>query len=161
WVVDRRQAGGEILANLGASTLKNLIVRRVFPLDQFFNDPEKTLAFGFNRLVGRKLQGITQGIVYELGKEDGPACRQWSSCPPEMQGGRMPTPDRLLAGGRSVDFLERDGDLDELLLRDVKRPGHRSACRSRSDGGSCASQLGQASLPGQPSCRRCGVSSTA
>ena len=54
-------------------------------------------------------------VVDHLRKDDGPRRRQWSARPPQMQRARMPVANRLLPGGRLVDGVERQSDLDELL----------------------------------------------
>src|SRR5208282_773759 len=50
-------------------------------------------------------------------------------CPPQMQRARVSVPDRLLAGGRFVDRIQRQGDFDELLLKAI----HDRPCARRAD----------------------------
>lgn len=151
WVVNRWQAIGEILANLSTSTTKNFISCGVFPLHQILNNPKETLTFFLDRLVCRELLWVTRRIINELSEQHRSARRQWTSRPPQMQRGRMPMADRLLASRSLVNRFEGDCDLDELFLGVIRR-GHKRACRLR--GGWSARRRRATRAGGRPSSRR-------
>ncbi len=97
-------------------TLEHLFVGGVFPLDQVLNDPEEALALFLLGFLGRKEVGVRRGILDHLGKDHGPSCGEGPPGPPEVQGAGMPVPDRFLLGRRLIDGLERECDLDQLLV---------------------------------------------
>ena len=55
------------------------------------------------------------GDVHHLREDHRPRRGQGPARPPEMQGARVPVPDRLLPRRRGVDGVEGQGDLDELF----------------------------------------------
>lgn len=131
-IVDRRKLSATALSDLNARPLNNLLVRRVLPNHQIFNDLEQPLPFILNCLVGREAFGITAGIIDHLCEQHSSTCRQRPSRPPRVKRRWMSVPDRLLACRCRVDGLKRDRDLDEFLFVVIGR-GHKPACRLRGE----------------------------
>ena len=117
-----RAGAAPALANLRPRLFQQLLVGRVLPADQLLDEAEQPLALLLLVRLGRELLGAGRGIVHHLPKDHRPRRGQGPARPPEMQGARVPVPDRLFPSRRGVDGVEGQGDLDELFAVDVSSP---------------------------------------
>ena len=115
-VEDRRRVPVRGAHDLGAGGVQHRLVGRVLPLHQLLDDAEEPLPLGLLRLLSRELLGVRRGVVDERGEQHGAAGGQRPPRPPEVQRRGVAVPNRLLTRRLAVDGLERESDLDELLL---------------------------------------------
>lgn len=106
-------AGGH---DLRPGRLQNLAVGAVLPLHQVFDDAEQPFSLLLLGLFGREPVGMGGGVVDQRGEQHRPAGGERTAGPPQVQRGWMAVADRLLPGGLPIDGLQRQGDLDQLLL---------------------------------------------
>jgi len=96
--------------------IQNLLVVCVLPQNQALDDPKKPLALSLLSFFCRKLFRTGRWVIDDRSKKDGPAGGQRAARPPEVQGGGVAMSDGLLACRGRVDGLQRQCDLDELLM---------------------------------------------
>jgi len=87
----------------------------VLPDYQFLDNFEQALSFLILLFFGREDFGPCRRIIDKRCKEHRTAGSQWTACPPEMQGGRMPMPDGFLSGRYFINRLQRERDFDMFL----------------------------------------------
>src|SRR5215467_13172925 len=104
------------LPDLVTRPLENFFVSRVFPQDQILDDLEKSLAFFFLRLLRLENIWMRRGVVHHLRKDHRPCRRQRPPRPPQVQGARMPMPDRLLPRRGLVDSFKWQSHFNEFFL---------------------------------------------
>ena len=106
---------GDLVSRLPQQHLHiGLALVRALPLDQLADDPVQPLALVPLCLLGAKLVGTRRRVIHHTGKNDRATRRQGPPRPPQMQGGRMAVPNRLLARRLGVDLRQGQIDLDEL-----------------------------------------------
>ena len=106
-------------ADLRPRLFQQLLVGGVLPADQLLDEAEQPLPLLLLVRLGGELLGAGRGIVHHLREDHRPRRGQGPARPPEMQGARVPVPDRLLSRRRGVDGVEGQGDLYELFAVDV------------------------------------------
>src|SRR5690242_20707328 len=82
------------LPDLIAGLLKNCLIRRVLPLHQLLDDAEEPLSLLLLGLFSLKDVRMSRRVVDHLGKDHRSRRGERPSRPPEVQGARMPVPDR-------------------------------------------------------------------
>ena len=129
-VVGVRGAGvAPALPDLVPRLLEDLLVGGVLPQHQVLDDAEQPLPLLLLRLLGREEVRMRRRVVHHLREDHRPRRRQRPPRPPQVQRARVPVPDRLLAGRRLVDRVQRQGDFDELLAV-IHERNHVIECRS-------------------------------
>lgn len=113
-VEDRRRVAAGRAEDLLVGLAEQHLVGGVLPHDHPLDEPEQPLPLLRLRLLGGELPRPGRRVVDQLGEQHGPARGERSACPPQVQGRRVAVADRLLAGGRAVDRLQRQRHLDEL-----------------------------------------------
>jgi len=99
--------GGTGPCYLGTGAIDDVAVVRVLPLDQLLDQVEQLgpLARGQQFVAGEG--GIIARVRDKLSKQDGPTGCQRPPCPPQMQRGWMPVPNRLLPRRLTIDSGQR------------------------------------------------------
>ena len=113
-VVDWRWGAIGMLQDLLAGLTQHILVVRVLPLHQAFDNAEQPLALALLSLLGRKPIRVAARVVHQRGEEHRTACGERAARPPEMQRARVAMADRLLAGRCCIDRLQREGNFDEF-----------------------------------------------
>ena len=118
-VDDRRRVVVGAQADEPARGAEDLLVIAVLPLHQLADEAEELLApvaraRQLVERVGRPPAPRARRGVDQRGEEDRPARGQRPPRPPQVQRGRVPVPDRLLARRLGVDRVQRQRDLNQL-----------------------------------------------
>jgi len=117
-------------ADLCAHLVEESLVAEVVPVDHPSDEVEQTLALGVDARggvrgsvlnaaflgLGAVLVEVLARVVDKLREEHGARGRERATSPPQVQRRGVPVTDRLLARGLRIDRLERQRDLDQLLL---------------------------------------------
>ena len=120
-------------ADLLPGLFQQLFIGGVLPAYQLLDQAEQSFALLLLVLLGGELLGAGRRIVHHLREDHRPRRGQGTARPPEMQGARVPVPDRLLPRRRGVDGVEGQGDLDELLAGDAFSPSQVNQNRGVGD----------------------------
>lgn len=105
--------------DLRARFAEDFLVPGGFPRDKPFDQAEEPLAFLVLGFFGWEAIGMGGGVVNELSEEHGPAGRERTACPPQVERRGVSVADRLLSGGFAVDRLKWQRDLDEFAAGGV------------------------------------------
>jgi hypothetical protein len=105
-VEDLREAVAAGASDLLAGLLEDLLVLGGFPGYEPFDQAEEPLTFLVLGFFGREAIGMGGGVVNELSEKHGPACRERTACPPQVERRGVSVANRLLSGGLPVDRLK-------------------------------------------------------
>ena len=105
-VEDLRDCVAAGALDLLARLAEDPLVLGGFPWDESFDQPDQPLTFLVLGLFGWEAIGMGGGVVDELSEKHGPACRERTACPPQVERRGVSAADRLLSGGFAVDRLK-------------------------------------------------------
>ena len=113
-VEDGRRIAVGGFQDLGVRLREQLLVADVLPDHQLLDQPVQPLPLGALGFLGGELVGPRGRVVHQLREQYSPRRCQRTPGPPQMQGGRVPVPDRLLSRRLAVNRLQRQRDFDQL-----------------------------------------------
>ena len=114
-VEERRRVAVCGFQNFRLGGLKHPLIIGIFPDNEVFQNAEQSLPLLILFFFCREFFRMRGRIIHKTRPDNCPCRRQRTSCPPQMQGRRMPMPDRLLPRRLRIDFFQRQCHLNQFF----------------------------------------------